>query len=83
MKKPTGWMSNSSHILSALASRCRGRGGACTRPDGGEHITASGKLAKAVAAYPFELRRAILQGFKAQLTADGYFRRGGVGVQVI
>ena len=34
VKKATGWLSNSKHILRALGRRCQGRGGACSRPGG-------------------------------------------------
>ena len=43
---------------------------------------APGKIAKAAAVYPFALRRAILEGFRDQLTRDGYFKKDEVGVHV-
>ena len=42
---------------------------------------ASGSVGKAAAIYPFNLCKAILQGLKLQLTKDGYFKQGIVGVQ--
>ena len=45
-------------------------------------MEASGAVGKAAAVYPFALCKAMLQGLKAQLTEDGYFKDGKVGVQV-
>ena len=42
---------------------------------------ASGSVGKAAAIDPFNLCKAILQGLKLQLTKDGYFKQGIVGVQ--
>ena len=81
IQKPTGWMSNSPWILRALSRRCQGRGGQCSRPEGGRHVWASGAVGKAAAIYPFNLCKAILQGLKKQLTEDGYFKQGTVGIQ--
>ena len=36
IKKPTGFMSNSPHLLRRLDKRCFGRHGLCSRPQGGE-----------------------------------------------
>ena len=71
IRKPTGWMSNSECILNELGARCTGQGGACSRPDGGRHVQASGAVGKAAAIYPFALCRAILEGMKKQLKRDG------------
>ena len=49
VKKPKGWMSNSPEILARLGLRCRGRAGKCSRPEGGQHATASGRVAREAA----------------------------------
>ena len=46
MKKPTTFMTNSVHIGQALDGRCTGRGGACSRPAGGNHVVCSGRRAR-------------------------------------
>ena len=40
VKKPTGFLTNSIEIAAALDKRCRGRGGACRRREGGSHAHA-------------------------------------------
>ena len=54
VKKPTRWLSNSSHILGALAKRCEGRNGWCNS-DGlwRKHTPCYGQVATAAAIYPF------------------------------
>jgi len=66
LKKPTHWMSNSEDILEHLDRRRSGKGGLCSatsRP----HTTCSGKTAKEVAIYPFQLCEAILRGLRQHL----------------
>ncbi len=82
VKKPTGWMSNSEHILEAMGKRCSGRGGACSAVDGAHHAVCEGKVARNAAIYPFALCKAILRGFRKQLKADGIVEDGAVGMQV-
>ena len=76
MKKPIGSLSNSPEILKKLQKRCRGRAGRCTRPGGGDHVTASGKVAREAAVYPFKLCRDILEGCMRQVQADGKLQPG-------
>ncbi len=83
VKKPTGWLSNAPEILKAISRRCRGRGGECARRAGGRHATASGRIAREAAVYPFRLCRAILQGCRAQLIKDGKLQDGIFGLQGI
>ena len=71
VKKPTGWMSNSFEILAKLGLRCQGRVGNCSRPGGGRHAVASGRVAREAAVYPFEVCKAILEGCLQQLQKDG------------
>ena len=81
VKKPTGWMSNSKELLKSLDKRCGGRGGLCSRREGGRHATASGRVAREAAVYPFRLCRAILRGFRNQLLKDGTLQTGMYGMQ--
>ena len=83
MKKPTGWLRNSPEILKKLRKRCQGRAGRCTRPGGGDHVTASGKVAREAAVYPFKLCRDILKGCMRQLQADGKLQPGTLGVHCL
>ena len=83
IKKGTGWMSNSPEVLNMLGKRCQGRGGACSRPAGGTHKVCSGQVAKLAAIYPFQLCKAILQGFRNQLRVDGLMEINVVGMQVM
>jgi len=82
VKKPTGWMSNSPEILKKLSKRCRGVG-ECSRRTGGRHATASGRVAREAAIYPFKLCRAILEGCKNQLLKDGKLLAGARGIQAL
>ena len=83
MKKPTGWLSNSSEILEALRKKCYGQLGRCTRPGGGDHVVASGRVAREAAVYPFKLCRAIRQGCVRQIRADGKLQPGVHGMQCL
>ena len=47
-----------------------------TRPGGGAHVTASGKVAREAAVYPFKLCRDILKGCMRQLQADSKLQQG-------
>jgi len=82
VKKPTGWMSNSKKVLEALSRRCSGRGGECSASPGQKHVICEGQVARRAAQYPFELCKAILSGFKEQLTEDGVLHIGVLGMQV-
>ena len=83
VKKPTGWLSNSKHVLRALGRRCSGTGGSCSRPRGGRHAHAEGRVARQAAVYPFKLCEAILTGMYKQLEHDGRVHKNTVGVQAI
>ena len=37
VKKPTAFMTNSPEVARQLEQRCKGRGGDCSRPQGGQH----------------------------------------------
>ncbi len=77
MRKRTGWMSNSSRVLRRLSLRCLGRGGQCTRREGGKHAVVSGRArGRQAAIYPFRLCRAILEGARDQLRDDGQINDG-------
>ena len=60
VKKPIGWMSNSSEVLRALWKRWGGQHGRCSSAAGRMHETCTGRFAKAAALYPCPLCRAIL-----------------------
>ena len=85
VKKPTSWLSNSEAIRDALRDalqvRCTGRGGACSRPRGGAHRVAEGRVCKESAVYPFQLCKAILMGCRRQLVIDGRLTIGICGIQ--
>ena len=81
VKKATGWMSNAPCVLQSLAKRCSGRNGSCSRAGGGRHATASGRLAREVAVYPFDLCKAILVGLQRQLRKNGMAQDKVYGLQ--
>jgi len=81
VKKPTGWMSNAPEVLKVLNKRCSGRGGACSRPKGGRHVLATGRIATEAAIYSDELCRSIIQGMKMQMKEDGLLHPGCLGLQ--
>ena len=83
VRKATGWMSNSKEILRTLEKRCKGTRGECSRARGGRHETASGRVAREAAIYPFKLCRAILEGCRNQLLKDGRLSHGLYGIQSI
>ena len=83
VKKPTGFMSNASHLLESLRLRCAGQGGRCSRTKGGSHVTASGKVAKDAARYPDGLCRAIIRGMINEMKARGIHRPGEVGLHAV
>lgn len=81
LKKPTRFMTNSTHLAEALSRKCPGRGGVCSR--GQVHALCNGQRAKDGAIYPFELCRAILTGFRNQMIADGRLKAGSVGLNCV
>ena len=83
VKKPTRWLTNSPELAKTLGDRCLGAAGRCTRPGGGSHAVASGKIAREAAVYPFKLCRAILRGCVRQLQADRRLQSGQHGVQCL
>ena len=46
IKKPTGFLSSGSRVLKALAQRCGGRDGYCSRKRGGNHALCTGRVAR-------------------------------------
>jgi len=82
VRKPTTWMSNAEKVLQNLGERCKGRGGACSRQQGGHHRSCSGKVAKASQIYPEELCQAVLEGFRLQLIEEGRLVVGMIGMQM-
>ena len=82
IKKPTGFLTNSTGVAECLSQRCTGRLGECSRPEGGRHHQCSGVHARDAAIYPRELCRAVLKGIKAQMRSDGLLKPGCFGVQV-
>ena len=81
VRKATGWMTNSPCLREALSQRCTGMHGYCSRHKGGRHRTASGRLAREAAVYPFVLRKAILKGLQRQLRRDGLVQQHVYGIQ--
>ena len=80
VKKPTSFLTNASELAMELQARCQGRGGSCSRPEGGVHAQCRGKTARMAAIYHFKLCRAILVGFRRQLQADGICKDGYIGL---
>ena len=80
VKKPTGFMTNSPAIAGELSTRCMGRHGACSRPEGGVHRQCRGKVARMAAVYDFKSCRAILVGFRKQMNMDGKCKDGFIGL---
>ena len=66
VKKPTRWL---------------GKAGKWTRPGGGSHVVASGKVAREAAVYPLKLCRDILKRCVGQLRAEGGLQPGMHGAQ--
>ena len=81
VKKPTGFMTNAPQVAKALEKKCTGIRGGCSRPQGGEHVLCSGRVAREAAIYPRELCRAMLRGIRDQLRQDGALKNGCYGVQ--
>ena len=75
VKKPTGWLGNAPEVMAQLRQRCGGRGGACSRKQGGIHRACSGLVARRAAIYQAKLCTAILRGMQRQLLRDGYLAR--------
>ena len=69
VKKPTGFMSSSTAMLSKLGVRCRGRGGVCDRakrpPYTHAHLV-GGRACQHAAIYPAQLCLSILKGIRAE-----------------
>ena len=82
IKKPTGFMTNSTAVAAALARRCQGTGGRCSRPQGGRHQQCSGQHARDAQVYPKGLCRAVLRGVTEQLRLDDLLKPGCYGIQV-
>ena len=83
IKKPTKFMTNSTHIADSLSRRCSGKLGWCSRPQGGRHALCNGERAKLAAIYPFALCKAILVGFRNQMVADGRLKPGSMGLNCV
>ena len=83
VKKPSGFLSNAPKVLEVLMKQCEGRNGECSRPAGGRHVIASGRIAREAAVYPRELCRSVLRGITMQLRADRRMKPGCVGIQAV
>ena len=81
--KPTGFMSNASQLLKRLSRRCEGRGGECSRPQGGRHVLASGRVANDAARYSPALSRAIVRGMVDEMRSRGIWKAGEVGMHAV
>ena len=81
--KPTRFLTNSEELKKALARRCTGTGGRCSRPEGGVHTQCNGSITAEMAKYPRELCRAVLRGITRQLHADRRMKPGCYGVQAV
>jgi hypothetical protein len=81
--KPTGFMSNSPHLLDALNKQCFGRRGFCSRPSGGIHQNCLGKVARRAAIFSDVTCEMILSGFAAQLKADRRMHENEIGVNIM
>ena len=83
IKKPTGFMRNAPEVLNSLRERCTGKLGRCSRRQGGEHATCSGKIAKDAQRYPLGLCKAIPKGIHKELQARGVMTVGDVGMHAL
>ncbi len=83
VRKATGFMSNAPRLLEKLTKRCAGQGGQCSRPNGGRHVTASGRVAKDAARYTDALCKAIVHGMVDEMQWRGIWRRGEVGLHAV
>ena len=83
VEKPTGFMSNAPRFLESLMERCQGRDGQCSRPAGGKHVQASGRVASDAARYPAGLCRAIIHGMVGEMKSRGIHRPGEVGLHAV
>lgn len=68
-------MLDSPYILKAIARRCEGKGGLCSRKGEGHrlqerHAPAYGKVARDAGVFFLRLCTAILRGFRAQMNQD-------------
>ena len=81
IKKPTGFMSNSPHLIDALYKRCFGRRSLCSSPSGGMHQNCLGKVARRAAIFSDMMCEMILSGFSAQLMADRRMRGNEVDIK--
>ena len=80
IRKPTGFMSNSLHLLVDLNMTCLGRKGLCSRPGAGVHQPCLGKVARRAAIFSDAMCDIILSGFSAQMKADRRMRENKRGV---
>ena len=80
VKKPTGFISNSKSLSSALSKACTGIGGACSQ--GGRHAHCTGQIAKEAAIYPRGLCQAVIKGIVEQLKEDRLLKNWCFGVHV-
>ena len=75
VEKPIGWLGNAPELMAQLQQRCSGRGGRCSRKQGGVHSACSGSVAQRAAIYQAKLCTAILRGMQRQLLRDGHLSR--------
>ena len=54
IKKSTKFMTSCNGIAEGLTRRCQGRGGVCSRVEGGRLVLCNGKMARWAAIYPFD-----------------------------
>ena len=80
VNKPTTFMANAPEVARELRQRCQGRGGACSRPQGGRHAQCRSKTARMAAVYHFKLCRAIVVGLWNQLPEDGVCKDGFISM---
>ena len=83
VKKPTGFMSNSSEITKALSKRCGGVHGSCSRARKGFHVACSGRVARDAAIYPKKLCMTIIRGMTNQMRKDGVLKPGCIGLMAM
>ena len=82
VKKPSGFMTNSACIATALIRTRQGTRGLCSRPKGSRHEPCSGKVAATAQVYPRSLCRAVLKGATNQLKTDGLLKDGCYGIHM-
>ena len=74
VKKPTGWMTNSSELAEILSASCSNKDG--SGKPWHRHVMLVNGRARHAKVYPPEIVKAVLKGLRKQLEVDGVFNAG-------